>query len=48
MHNLDRVKLLAGPYRMPRCKVGRALRCSLRGKVHVAGIHEAPIPWPYT
>ena len=48
MHESDRVKLIAGPYRTPRCKVGRFLRCAMRGKVAVAGIHEVPIQWPYT
>jgi hypothetical protein len=44
----DRTKLIAGPYQTPRCKVGRMLRCQIRGKVIVRGIHEAPIQWPYT
>ncbi len=48
MHARDRTKLLAGPYRTPRCKIGGALRCAMRGKVVVCGIHEAPIQWPYT
>ena len=43
MHDRDRFKLIGGPYRMPRCKVDRFLRCSIRGKVRVRGIHEAPI-----
>jgi hypothetical protein len=48
MHESDRAKLLFGPYRQPRCKVGQLLRCAMRGKVRVAGIYEALIPWPYT
>src|SRR6185295_16487749 len=44
----DRVKLLFGPYRMPRCRVGGFLKCSVRGRVRVYGIHEGPIQWPYT
>jgi len=48
MHEHERTKLIGGPYRMPRCKVGRFLRCAVRGKVRVRGIHEAPIQWPYT
>ena len=48
MHDRDRFKLIGVPCRMPRCKVGRLLRCSIRGKVRVRGIHEAPIGWPYT
>jgi hypothetical protein len=43
----DRVKLLFGPYQMPKCTVGRPLRCLIRGKVRVAGITDTPIPWPY-
>lgn len=40
--------LIGGPYRAPRCKVGRLLACRLRGDVPVDGITDAPIPWPYT
>jgi hypothetical protein len=40
--------LIAGPYRTPRCRVGRLLACSLRGDVPVDGITDALIPWPYT
>jgi hypothetical protein len=29
----ERFQLLFGPYWMPRCKVGKKLRCRLRGKV---------------
>ena len=39
----ERVKLLFGPYRTPKCKVGRGLRCIMRGKVTVAGLSDAPI-----
>src|SRR5437868_3305934 len=48
MHESERVKLISGPYRTPRCKVGGFLRCAKRGRVLVRGIHEAPIQWPYT
>ena len=44
----DRTRLIAGPYRTPCCKIGRTLRCAIRGKVIVRGIREAPIQWPYT
>ena len=44
----ERVKLLYGPYRMPRCKVGRWLRCLMRGPIKVCGISPAPIQWPFT
>jgi hypothetical protein len=40
----ERVKLLFGPYRTPKCKVGRCLRCAMRGKVTVAGLSDAPDP----
>ena len=43
----ERVKLLFGPYRTPKCKVGRRLRCVVHGKVAVAGLSDAPIQWPY-
>jgi predicted transcriptional regulator len=33
---------------MPRFQVGRFLKCSMRGKVLVRGIHEALVQWPYT
>lgn len=46
MDDRDRFRLLHGPYRMQRCRVGRLLRCTLRGEVRVAGISDAPIPWP--
>ena len=48
MYEHDRVKLLFGPYRMPRFRVGRFLRCTMRGKVRVRGISDAPIMWPFT
>ena len=48
MHERERVKLLFGPYRTPRCKVGRSLRCAIRGKATVRGLTDAPIKWPYT
>ena len=48
MNYHDHFKLIGGPYRMPKCKVGRLLRCALRGTVRVRGIHETPIRWPYT
>src|SRR6266851_1449136 len=48
MQERNRVKLLFGPYRMPRCAVGRLLRCRIRGKVRVRGISDGPIQWPCT
>jgi hypothetical protein len=36
MLDAERVKLLFGPYRMSRCRVGRSwLRCAVRGQVKV-------------
>src|SRR5207237_1150437 len=48
MLDANRFKLRFGPYLPPRCKVGRLLRCALRGMVKVTGISDAPIPWPQT
>lgn len=48
MHDAGRFKLLYGPYRMPRCRLGGTLRCAVRGDVLVKGISDAPIPWPMT
>jgi hypothetical protein len=41
-----RFQLLHGPYAMQRCRVGRFLRCRLRGKVRVVSISDASIMWP--
>jgi hypothetical protein len=46
MDDADRLRLWHGPYRMPRCRVGRRLVCAVRGSVEVVGLSEAPIPWP--
>lgn len=49
MLDVDRFKLLFGPYRSPRCRVGRTwLSCAIRGRVKVVGISDTPIPWPVT
>jgi hypothetical protein len=42
----DPTRLLFGPYRPPRCRLGRALVCEVRGEVTVCGITDARIPWP--
>jgi hypothetical protein len=39
--------LVAGPYRMPRCRAGQILPCVLNGDRKVMGFTDAPIPWPY-
>lgn len=41
-----RFKLLFGPYRMPRCRIGGFLICRRLGRVKVIGISAAPIAWP--
>src|SRR5919202_1919966 len=42
----DRTRLLHGPYRPPRCRVGGVLLCEARGEVVVCGMTDARIPWP--
>jgi hypothetical protein len=47
MIDADRLKLLFGPYRTPRVRLGRVLTCEARGAdVIVVGYSDAPIPWP--
>lgn len=46
MNDADRFRLLHGPYRPPRCRVGRTLCCELRGDVRVTGYSDGPLPWP--
>jgi hypothetical protein len=46
MNDPDRFKLLFGPYQAPRCRVGRVVRCRVRGEVRIVGLSDAPIPWP--
>jgi hypothetical protein len=48
VNDADRFRLLFGPYRMPRCRVGRKLFCEVRGWVTVRGLSDNPIPWPQT
>ena len=45
MDDADRFRLL-GRYRTPRFRVGRRVRCLVRGEVEIAGVHDGPIPWP--
>jgi hypothetical protein len=43
----ERVKLIYGPYRPPRCRVGDRLACEYRDRdLKVRGITDAPICWP--
>jgi hypothetical protein len=46
MNDFDRFRLRFGPYRMPRCRVGRWLQCAIHGEVKVVGISDAPMQWP--
>ena len=39
--------LFAGPYRTPKCRVGRDFPCVINGDRPVRGLTEAPILWPY-
>lgn len=39
--------LLYGPYAPPACEVGSSLTCAAAGRVTVAGMTSAPVPWPY-
>ena len=48
MLDTDRFRLRFNTYRPPRCRLGRLLRCAIRGMVKVTGISDAPIPWPMT
>ena len=43
----ERTKLLFGPYRVPKCRVGGRLVCRVRRRLKVAGIMDAPMQWPY-
>ena len=42
----ERFRLLAGPYRMPKCKIGGWLTCRIRGRVRVVAISDGLIQWP--
>jgi hypothetical protein len=44
MKDRDRFRLL-GPYRTPRFRDGRTVRCAVRGEVEDVGVNEAPIAW---
>jgi hypothetical protein len=48
MIDRERFKLLHGPYKAPRCKLGRVLFCGMRGEVVVKGISAGRIPWHMT
>jgi hypothetical protein len=42
----DRTRLLYGPYRTPRFRLGSVRMCEFRGEVTIVGITDACIPWP--
>ncbi len=42
----ERFRLIRGPYRPPRYKIGSWIVCRLRGRVKVVGMTDAPIQWP--
>ena len=44
----NNTKLIFGPYRPPRCRIGGHLRCAIRGVVIVRGMSDTPIQWPIT
>lgn len=46
MRDSDRYKLINGPYRPPKVKVGDMVKCEMYGLVEVGGWTDAPIPWP--
>jgi hypothetical protein len=48
MDDRDRFKLLRGPCKAPRCRVGKKLFCEIRGWVPVRRISAGRIPWPPT
>jgi hypothetical protein len=45
VEDADRFRLL-GKYKTPRIRVGRFVRCMVRGEVQIVGYSDAPIPWP--
>jgi hypothetical protein len=48
MLDIERFKLLHGPYHPPRYRLGGFLHCAVRGKVKVRRIGAGRIPWPLT
>jgi hypothetical protein len=48
MNDAERFKLLHGPCRAPRCKIGQKLWCEMRGWVIVRGMSEGRVAWPVT
>ena len=48
MNDADRFKLLHGPFRSPRCRIGGKLFCEVRGWVPVRAMSDGRIVWPMT
>jgi hypothetical protein len=48
IRDAERYKLLHGPYHPPRCRVGKWLTCTVRGRMNVCGMSDGRIPWPMT
>jgi hypothetical protein len=46
MLDTERYKLLHGPYRTLRCRIGSRLFCEVRGQLIVCGFSAGRIPWP--
>ena len=46
MDDADRHRLHFGPYPTPRFRYGAVVWCEVRGEVTIAGLTDAPIPWP--
>jgi len=46
MEDANRHRLLFGPYRTPRFRIGSLVRCEVRGEVRIVGLSDDPIPWP--
>lgn len=46
--DVERFRLLHGPYQPPKCKVGGWLNCRRRGRVKVVAFSNGPIAWPMT
>lgn len=41
-----RYRLIGGPYKAPRVKIGQIMECAVRGDVRIVGMTDASIPWP--
>jgi hypothetical protein len=49
MNDTARYKLLFGPYKAPKCRIGDKLYCEVRKRhFEVRAMSTAPVPWPQT